>query len=270
MSGAARSTATRRPTLADDGVTLPEPSSPCREQHFPLGSEGEIMARLVAADGSEHLLGIRTNDARAADAIRRRLGPALAETPFRFPNIEVRFGSRRGGIDRREPRVPTGHRGGAHVLPGTGDRRRAGPIAHVPCSPDGHRTTARARAGAGGLGGARLRHVLHGGRCPASPVGGGGLFTVAAHAGAGRRGHERRVAAPRVRRLGARVYAAADHPPGGPRGRTPPRSSASACRHAQQAPDRRAAPTTPGREPARPRPCRGGRTDRSHRLVGFP
>ena len=87
-----------QPELAHDAVTLPEPSSPCREQHFPLGSEGEIMARLVAADGAEQLLGIRTNDASAADAIRRRLGPLLAEAPFGFPNIEVRFGSRRGAM----------------------------------------------------------------------------------------------------------------------------------------------------------------------------
>jgi len=55
------------------------------------------MVRLRADDGSEPLVGVRTNDADAVDVLRDRLGPLIADDEeFRFPNIRIQFGRRRG------------------------------------------------------------------------------------------------------------------------------------------------------------------------------
>lgn len=57
------------------------------------------MARLVAADGTEVLVGIRTNDVGAVVEIERRLGRLLADTePFSYPNIGIQIGGRRGTV----------------------------------------------------------------------------------------------------------------------------------------------------------------------------
>jgi hypothetical protein len=86
--------------VASDGW-LAEPGYDCRDRQFPLGAAGQVTARLVDTCGSEHLVGVRTNDADAANELRDRLGSRLADAPFRFPNLEVRFGSRRGRVRDR-------------------------------------------------------------------------------------------------------------------------------------------------------------------------
>jgi hypothetical protein len=57
-----------------------------------------VVARLHAADGSERLVGIRTNDLDAAEVVRERLGPLLADEPFGYPNISILIGARRGPV----------------------------------------------------------------------------------------------------------------------------------------------------------------------------
>jgi hypothetical protein len=85
--------------LVDDGVWLAEPADSCRDARYLLGEQGEVVARLHAPDGTERLVGIRTNDVDVAAAVRERLGPLLADDePFGFPNISILLGARTGRV----------------------------------------------------------------------------------------------------------------------------------------------------------------------------
>jgi len=83
--------------IVGDGVWLGEPHDANFDAQFPLGRAGEVVARLPADDDSRRFVGIRTDDVDAANAIRERLGPLLADDePFRFPNVSLSIGNREG------------------------------------------------------------------------------------------------------------------------------------------------------------------------------
>ncbi len=85
--------------LVHAGVWLEESADVCRDERYLLGPQGEVVARLCAGDGTERLVGIRTNDLDAARVVRERLGPLLADDePFGFPNVSILFGDRRGRV----------------------------------------------------------------------------------------------------------------------------------------------------------------------------
>jgi hypothetical protein len=83
--------------LVHAGVWLEEPADSCRDGRYLLGPQGNVVARLRLEDGSERLVGLRTNDLAAAATLRERLGPQLAaDEPFGFPNISLLIGRQRG------------------------------------------------------------------------------------------------------------------------------------------------------------------------------
>lgn len=96
--------------LVHDGVWLDESPDACRDARFLQGPKGELVARLRTADGSERLVGIRTNDLGAADVVRERLGPLLADEPFGYPNISILLGARRGSVTDKSVVVRRGAR----------------------------------------------------------------------------------------------------------------------------------------------------------------
>jgi hypothetical protein len=94
-------------TVTDDVRTLVEAGVWSNEAfvhpdtRYPCGAAGEVVARVPSRDGRLRLVGIRTNDAGAADEISKRLGPLLVDEPFAFANVSVMMGAGRGQMQNR-------------------------------------------------------------------------------------------------------------------------------------------------------------------------